>query len=300
MTLPVVADTNVETFRAQAAALVEAVESCDDPSVLAEWREMALAWEEFIDRKAEDRGPAQVAARMCEARIGELLGPRYERSDAPDLWPDKRSAAEFRLLAEHRDAWEPHLPCSFREAVKRARAARRAAALPTDEPPPLDDTPDVFTTIVADPPWRYDNVATRGAAEDHYPTMTIEELCALEVPAADNAHLYLWTTNGFLREAFDVMDAWGFTYKTTLTWCKPQIGMGNWFRNTTEHVLFGVRGKLPTNVNNKPTHFVADRTRHSQKPDSFYDLVQLASPGPYFEMFARRRRFGWHVWGNEA
>jgi N6-adenosine-specific RNA methylase IME4 len=163
-----------------------------------------------------------------------------------------------------------------------------------------EPTPDVFAAIVIDPPWRYDNVATRGAAEDHYPTMSLDQLAALELPGADDGHLYLWVTNGFLRDGFDLMETWGYTYKTTLTWCKPQIGMGNWFRNTTEHVLFGVRGKCPTLRNDVPTHFVANRTRHSAKPESFYDLVESCSPGPRLEMFARRHRFGWHVWGNEV
>lgn len=160
--------------------------------------------------------------------------------------------------------------------------------------------PSVFSSIVIDPPWQYDNVVTRGAAEDHYPTMALDELEALDLPADDAAHLYLWTTNGFLRQAFDLMDLWGFTYKTTLTWCKPQIGMGNYFRNNTEHVLFGIKGKLPTQRNDIGTWFSADRTRHSAKPESFYDLVEASSPGPWLEMFARRRRMGWFTWGNEA
>lgn len=192
------------------------------------------------------------------------------------------------------------------KAVKQVRAALGAgrdtrpgaADVHTDDPD--GPTPDTFAAIVIDPPWRYENTITRGAAEDHYPTMSIDELKAIELPAADDAHLYLWVTNGFLREGFDLMDAWGFTYKACLTWCKPQIGMGNYFRNSTEHVYFGLRGSLPTNANNIPTWFVADRTRHSAKPECFYDLVEQSSPGPRLEMFARRRRLGWHTWGNEA
>jgi N6-adenosine-specific RNA methylase IME4 len=198
---------------------------------------------------------------------------------------------------------------NIEKAVKQARAAFGGGR---DERPGLkvisggdehadEPVPDVFSAIVIDPPWRYDNVATRGAAEDHYPTMSLDELAAMELPAADNAHLYLWVTNGFLREGFGLVDAWGFTYKTILTWCKPQIGMGNWFRNTTEHVLFGVRGRHPTLRNDVPTHFTAPRTRHSAKPESFYDLVESCSPGPWVDMFSRNRgRFGWHTWGNEA
>lgn len=159
-----------------------------------------------------------------------------------------------------------------------------------------------YGTIVADPPWRYGNTSTRGAAEDHYDTMTIEELCALDVGAwgAEQSHLYLWTTNGFLRDAFTIMDAWGFTYKTTLVWVKPQLGMGNYFRSSTEYVLFGIRGGLRTLNCNQRNWFEAPRGKHSAKPDSFLDLVELVSPGPYLEVFARRRRIGWDVWGNEA
>lgn len=185
-------------------------------------------------------------------------------------------------------------------------AKRAAATKGHDEQaprPPIDNlevVPELFSAIVIDPPWRYDNVATRGAAEDHYGTMTQAELLALDLPAAAASHLYLWVTNSFIRPGFELMEQWGFTYKTCLTWCKPQIGMGNYFRSTTEHVLFGIRGSWPTLTNNTPTHFVADRQRHSQKPELFYDIVEASSPGPYLEMFARRRRFGWHVWGNEA
>lgn len=185
-------------------------------------------------------------------------------------------------------------------------AKQHATAKGHDEQAPrppvdnLDVVPELFSAIVIDPPWRYDNVATRGAAEDHYGTMTQAELLALELPAAANSHLYLWVTNSFIRDGFELMERWGFTYKTCLTWCKPQIGMGNYFRSTTEHVLFGIRGSWPTLTNNTPTHFIADRRRHSQKPELFYDIVEASSPGPYLEMFARRRRFGWHVWGNEA
>lgn len=161
-----------------------------------------------------------------------------------------------------------------------------------------------FATIVADPPWQYDNTSTRGAAEDHYPTMSIAELCGLPVKdwAADQAHLYLWTTNAFLRESFDVMDSWGFTYKTTLVWVKPQIGMGNYFRSSAEYILFGIRGGLRTKDCNQRNWFEAPRGRHSKKPGYFFDLVETASYPPFLEMFARQRRLDpdWDFWGNEA
>lgn len=208
-------------------------------------------------------------------------------------------AAEADVLLDKAasDGWSTR---DLRQEVKRIRNAIEVGAARRHEPSYDDEAPGEFAVVVIDPPWRYDNVATRGAAEDHYSTMSLDELAALRIPAAEDAHLYLWVTNGFLREGFDLLGAWGFTYKTCLTWVKPQIGMGNYFRNNTEHVLFAIRGRLPTLRNDVPTWFKADRTQHSAKPDSFYDLVEGSSPGPYLEMFARRRRFGWHVWGNEA
>lgn len=172
-----------------------------------------------------------------------------------------------------------------------------------------------FATIVADPPWRYGNTSTRGAAEDHYPTMSIEELRNLDVAperAADQSHLYLWTTAGHLPEAFSVMEAWGFTYKTYLVWVKPQMGMGNYFRVSTELVLFGIKGSMRTRDMATMNYFEARRGKHSAKPREFYDLVAKCSPGPYLEMFARcykdrqlvcscsRCERGWEVWGNQA
>lgn len=173
-----------------------------------------------------------------------------------------------------------------------------------------------FTTFVADPPWRYGNTSTRGAAEDHYETMSIEELCGLTIvpdAAADESHLYLWTTAGHLPEAFAVMSAWGFEYKTYLVWVKPQMGMGNYFRVSTELVLFGTRGGMRTMHRGLKNYFEAKRSRHSAKPTMFQDLVMQASPGPYMELFSRCRanemltgctcskcRLGWTVWGDQS
>ena len=158
-----------------------------------------------------------------------------------------------------------------------------------------------YRTIVADPPWRYtaraEDVTHRGRCP--YPTMTQAELLALTVPADDPAHLYLWVTNAFMVDGHQLASAWGFNVKTILTWVKPQIGLGNYFRNNTEHVLFCVRGSLPVQRHDIATAFTANRTRHSEKPDLFYDLVEMMSPGPYVEMFTRRLRLGWDGWGNE-
>ena len=181
-----------------------------------------------------------------------------------------------------------------------------------------------FRTICADPPWKYGAKRPFGASREFrpnswdktsigamtkYPLMNTEDICALPVAdVADNdAHLYLWTTNAFMREAHEVAEAWGFRQKTILTWCKvkpdgtPSMKMGYYFRGATEHCLFAVRGKMRLNVRNLPTAFLWPRIgQHSRKPDSFFEMVETATPGPRLELFARRARPGWVTLGNEA
>lgn len=164
-----------------------------------------------------------------------------------------------------------------------------------------------YRTIVIDPPWPYKDSlvmasGNRGAGTK-YDLMTMADMARLSVAdvATDDAHLYLWTTNGFMVEAFDLARAWGFVQKTILTWVKPQIGMGRYFRNNTEHALFCVRGRLPLLRKDLPTAFTAPRGRHSGKPQAFFDLVESASPGPYLEIFGRSMaRMGWTSLGNEV
>ncbi len=169
-----------------------------------------------------------------------------------------------------------------------------------------------YRTIVADPPWAYQSARItttgkqrRAEALGHYSTMTAAEVAEIPVGewTQDDAHLYLWTTNAILPEAFPVMKAWGFKYITLLTWNKMgTLGMGFSFRNQTEHVLFGIKGishiepaKRERNI------FAAPKGRHSEKPDSFYDMVERVSPEPRLEMFARRARLsGWDYWGDES
>lgn len=160
-----------------------------------------------------------------------------------------------------------------------------------------------YRAIVVDPPWRYASAATKADAGKFYATMTLDEIAALPVGdlAGDDAHLWLWTTNAFVEEAHVLARGWGFRVMTVVTWCKKQPGVGHYFRNNTEHVLFATRGK-PMVPEDKPlaTWFVWPRAAHSQKPEAFYDLVEQVSPEPRVELFARRNRLGWHTWGNES
>lgn len=170
-----------------------------------------------------------------------------------------------------------------------------------------------YRTIVADPPWAYRvNTGVQGAVGEHYGTMTNREIAALPVAemAEPTSHLYLWVTNPRLyAEPHDegvgpreILEAWGFEYKTMLTWVKkPGLGLGYYFRGDTEHVLFGTRGKCPIPAPLRESNvFVAPRSGHSAKPECFYDLVERVSPGSRLELFARRARFGWDYWGDQS
>jgi N6-adenosine-specific RNA methylase IME4/ParB-like chromosome segregation protein Spo0J len=154
-----------------------------------------------------------------------------------------------------------------------------------------------FQVVVADPPWRYE------CGNDlPYPTMDIEEIKAMPVKeiAADDAILWLWTTNAHLRVAFDVVDAWGFEYRTLLTWVKDRMGTGEWLRGQTEHCLLAVRGRPVFLHGNHTTVLEAARREHSRKPEEFYALVEATSPGGKVELFCREQRRGWHAYGNDT
>lgn len=171
-----------------------------------------------------------------------------------------------------------------------------------------------YATILADPPWQFQNRTGKMAPEHRrllrYPTMPLPDILALPVAplAAANSHLYLWVPNALLQEGLQVMQAWGFTYKSNLVWYKVRRdggpdgrGVGFYFRNVTELLLFGVRGGMRTLPPGRTqVNLLATRKReHSRKPDEIYDLIEACSPGPFLELFARFPRPGWQQWGNE-
>ena len=162
-----------------------------------------------------------------------------------------------------------------------------------------------YRTIVADPPWQYAAAATKADAGKLYSTLHLNDIAALGSQvrelAADDAHLWLWTTNAFMEEGHKIVREWGFRPLTILTWCKPGPGVGYYLRNNTEHCILASRGK-PMVPEDKAmsSWYEWPRGAHSAKPEAFLDLVEQVSPGPYLEMFARRQRLGWDTWGNEA
>lgn len=173
-----------------------------------------------------------------------------------------------------------------------------------------------FGTILADPPWQFQNRTGKMAPEhkrlSRYGTMTIREIAELPVHmfAADRSHLYLWTPNALLEEGLQVMRAWGFQYKSNIVWHKIRKdggsdgrGVGFYFRNVTELLLFGVRGKSVRTLahGRRQVNLIGTRKReHSRKPDEIYQVIESCSWGPYLELFARTRRAKWTVWGNQA
>lgn len=173
-----------------------------------------------------------------------------------------------------------------------------------------------FKTILADPPWQFQNRTGKIAPEhkrlNRYSTMTLDDIKSLpvEAAAAETAHLYLWVPNALLPEGLAVMAAWGFNYKSNIVWHKLRKdggsdgrGVGFYFRNVTELLLFGVRGKGARTLDPGRTqvNYMGTRKReHSRKPDEQYDLITDCSPGPFLEMFARGERPGWAIWGNQA
>jgi N6-adenosine-specific RNA methylase IME4 len=163
-----------------------------------------------------------------------------------------------------------------------------------------------YDVILADPPWRYGFSRSKSREiERQYPTMTVTEIAALDVASlcAPDATLALWATMPKLREAFTVMDAWGFTYKTGAAWDKVLIGMGYYVRGRHELLLFGTRGNptCPRPENRPDSIFAEKRRRHSQKPERAYRMLELMYPdATRLELFARSTRPGWDVWGNEV
>jgi len=159
-----------------------------------------------------------------------------------------------------------------------------------------------FGCIYADPPWQYSNQGTRSSTDKHYKTMSVEDICSLPVEslADERCHLHLWTTNAFLFRAREVIEAWGFEYKSAMIWVKPQMGIGNYWRVSHEYLLLGVRGGLGFESHNKKSWTEESRGSHSVKPERFRHLIESVSPGPYLELFARKTVPGWMVWGDEV
>ena len=244
------------------------------------------------------------ASRRARAEAAGVSTGTVARWDALE----KKAPSVAKALVEGKiDTAEANIQVrAIKEKEREAKRQENAEAVAAAPSPRALVGKQVFSTIVLDPPWDWGDEGDAdqlGRARPTYQTMPIGELMKLPVAAlaAKNSHVYLWITNRSLPKGFALLDAWGFRYITTLTWCKPSIGMGNYFRGSTEQILFGVRGSLALKRKDIGTWFAARRPgRHSTKPPESYELIESCSPAPYLEMFSRSGRKGWTVWGAEA
>lgn len=199
---------------------------------------------------------------------------------------------------------EPELRGAVKKSVRsdREQALAKATQMASEE---LGSK--LYNVIYADPPWSFEPYSKETgmdrSADNHYPTMSTIEICELEVPAADDCVLFLWATMPMLKDALAVMEAWGFQYKSGYVWVKDRVGTGYWARNKHELLLIGTRGSIPAPASGEQfdSVVVAAVSRHSEKPALFAEMIEQMFPNAsLLEMFARSKRAGWDVWGNQA
>lgn len=295
--------------------IAEALPAVSDVDVLTEWRARASALEAYL-RSRGLQGPMLGAQRRVEGRIGQLLGdvPRGQHTGSSShaemtagINDDQRR--DFRLLGRALSG-EVVLDAEQWRKSRRALVSLVRQSLGLMPVTPVLPAGQ-FACIVADPPWQIDTgpavfggAIERGHDALAYEQMPLGDIANLDVKAlaAADSHLYLWTTNKYLRDAYTVAEEWGFRPSVVLTWCKSVrgIGLGDTFRLTTEFILFARRGNLPHARIVPTTWFDWPRGKHSAKPDDFYTLVESVTPGPYVDLFARKPRAGWTVWGDEV
>jgi N6-adenosine-specific RNA methylase IME4 len=254
-------------------------------------------------RKPLSKRLARIASQGAAAKVLGVSKSQVQRDSDPNGSKPEKKAPETAVAEapSHPNGSKPEwfqgetgktVTSAKRQAKKRTRQEKRDA----DEQrvTGLGIRPGKYRTLIIDPPWDYGKLSIAGTAAPTYATMTHEKLLKFDVLqwAESDCHLYLWTTNNFIGRAIELMAAWGFEYKTVITWVKPRLGLGTYFRNSTEHVLFGVKGNLPTRSDSIPTHFEAPLGAHSEKPDSFYELVSKASYLDAGEIFQRKQRPG--------
>ena len=219
------------------------------------------------------------------------------------LQPQEQKAVIQKVSDRNISVNEALKAVKYDEKEVRREERRQENSIKIEKAQSLDDMSGLFQCILMDPPWDWGDegdINQMGRAKPDYATMPYEDLLKLPVQklSDDNCHLYLWVTNRSLPKAFNLIEAWGFRYITCITWVKPSFGLGNYFRGSTEQLLFAVKGSLPLKRKDVGTHFNAARGNgHSKKPNEVYDLIESCSSGPYIELFSRNNRDGWVSWG---
>jgi N6-adenosine-specific RNA methylase IME4 len=275
-----------------------------------------------------ERTEGEIVAH-CKEAMAESNKSSWDVADdylelrrAPHDWTGRRIAQEFGVPES---TVSKFIACARKFSVLKTRPpfwvafkeknSEGMGGVPGGTEPPIDpctvndlqqliDAGVKCGTILADPPWPYDNQATRAATGNHYGTMTVDEICkmgdTIRRLAADAAHLWLWTTNAFLFACPRIFDAWGFEFKSSYVWCKHQMGIGNYLRNAHEFLLLASRGGLVGAARDVRSWGEFDRGEHSTKPDEIrFKVIEKVSPGPRLELFGRRDVDGWFVWGDQ-
>lgn len=271
--------------------------------------ELALKLKPIIEAKAkikQQKGGGAVPQKSAEPHIET----RKEIAREAGVSHDTITKTEF--LQKHADektktalrTGKTSINAATRLIKQAQNRTEKVASIQASCSPTVLMSTEKFAVILADPPWQYEHQQTESRKiENWYPTMPLADICALKIPTADNAVLYLWTTAPKLEQAFEVLKAWDFTYKTCAVWDKERIGQGYWFRIQHELLLVATKGEFPPPAENARVSSVirALRTEHSKKPTAVYEIIENAFPTlPKLEMFSRLSRKGWTAYGNEV
>ena len=278
--------------------------------------ELMLKLKPLIAAKAKEKQLRTSKNRVCQNSDKQSIDTKKELAKLAGVSHDTISRIEkiaekapeevkTKLRVGEMSVNEAYEQLKRSEKNQKQEEVRKQNAELIQQAKPLEFIDGKYQTIVIDPPWDWGDegdVNQLGRAKPEYSTMSFDELMDFPIAnkAAENCHIYLWITNRSLPKGFELLNKWGFRYITALTWCKPSFGMGNYFRGSTEHILFGIKGSLELLRKNVGTWFEAPRgSKHSEKPKEFYTLVESCSPGPWLEVFARKERPGWVTWGGE-
>lgn len=270
------------------AGLEQSVKGSEGTGIRARW-EFGCYLRDHVPRGFGGRG-----------KVGPLA------AIAEELLVSERELRRRRQFAEEYPTEEKlgHVMSEFGSWLEVVTEALGTPRKPRELPPPPELPDGIYPVLYCDPPWRYEHASTPNRAiELHYPTMTLDEIKELPVPAADDAVLFLWATSPKLEESLEVVNAWDFNYRTCMVWVKDRIGMGYYVRQQHELLLICRRGEapLPDETALPPSVIHAPRGRHSEKPGEFYEIIERLYPGyDKVELFARAGREGWAAWGNEA
>lgn len=315
-------------FPDKVESMLSKIQSVDDAKGMLDKAAAMQKYAERLKAGIELERPIALGVLKIKAKLGELCpakppqvsgAMKGKKGTKAALVPfTDQTLAAYRKIAKHAGKIQEYYDSindvptqtDFLKRIKAEQVAAKKSSVrywkPKSESGVTNNLASLaglkFGTVYADPPWRYENQGTRASTDNHYGTMSVDELCSLPVKDLVNndAHLHLWTTNAFLFESRKVMEAWGFEYKSVFVWVKPQMGIGNYWRVAHEFMLLGVRGDAKSfNERNHKSWMEIERKKHSEKPEQVRDIVQSVSNGPFLELFGRKAVPGWTVFGNQ-